>query len=315
MTRDFRNHRFFGISQTTRALDDVTLQIDQGSIFGIVGESGSGKSTLARLMVALDRPTSGKVVFDGEDIFSLPAAALRHHRRNFQMVFQDPFGSLDPRQKVGRIIGEPLHVFASQSARGRVSERVAAMLENVGLPATAADLYPHQFSGGQRQRIAMARALITEPKLVVADEPVSALDLSVQAQILNLVLDLRDTQGVTFVFISHNLAVIDCIADKVGVMHSGRLVEVGPAHEVFDQPRHPYTHELRASALSLDNEIGANPVAARRRQTPLGKLTGGCAYYAQCPIAVARCSVERPQLRPDGTGRLVACHQVASVTE
>jgi peptide/nickel transport system ATP-binding protein len=308
LTRDYVSHSLFGAQHQTRALDDVSLTIDAGEIFGVVGESGCGKSTLARLVMALDKPTSGHVLFDGDDLFSLPPKELMRRRENFQMVFQDPFGSLDPRQKVGRIVAEPLHVLARRPGRAEIQDRVVDMLESVGLKAEHAERHPHEFSGGQRQRIAIARALVTEPKLVVADEAVSALDLSVQAQVLNLLMDLREKRGVTFLFITHNLAVVDCIADRVGVMYRGRLVETGPAHAVFEEPLHPYTKVLADAEPSIER-FGRPPSSERvPPPAPLAE-TGGCAFRNRCPLAIARCATERPELRTILPARQAACHR------
>ncbi len=308
LTRDYVSHSLFGAPHHTRALDAVSLTVDAGEIFGVVGESGCGKSTLARLVMALDKPTSGHVIFDGDDLFSLPPKDLMRKRENFQMVFQDPFGSLDPRQKVGRIVAEPLHVLARRPGRAEIQDRVVDMLESVGLKAEHAERHPHEFSGGQRQRIAIARALVTEPKLVVADEAVSALDLSVQAQVLNLLMDLREKRGVTFLFITHNLAVVDCIADRVGVMYRGRLVETGAAHEVFEQPLHPYTKVLADAEPSI--ERFGRPQPSERAPPPASlSETGGCAFRNRCPLAIARCAAERPELRTIMPGRQAACHR------
>jgi peptide/nickel transport system ATP-binding protein len=304
LTRDYASAGLLGRRTVTRAVDDVSLAVLPGEIFGIVGESGCGKSTLARIVMALDRPTSGDVLFDGEELFLLAPDDLRHRRADFQMVFQDPFGSLDPRHTVGRIVAEPLYLRSRCDARQR-RDRVAEMLESVGLAADAAERYPHQFSGGQRQRIAIARALVTEPKLVVADEAVSALDLSVQAQVLNLLLDLRARRGVTFLFVSHNLGVVDCIADRVGVMYLGRLVELGPAHALFDAPLHPYTRLLVEAEPSI-HRLGAPPLAPAR--PPSAAAAGGCAFAPRCPAATDRCRAVRPDLIRLGDGRAVACH-------
>jgi ABC-type oligopeptide transport system ATPase subunit len=222
------------------ALQGVSFTLEAGQSLGIVGESGSGKSTLARLVMALEAPTAGRVTLLGRDLHALPPAALRAARRDFQMVFQDPYGSLDPRQRVGRIVAEPLPALSSRERR----QRVAESLDAVGLRPADADKYPHEFSGGQRQRIAIARALITRPKLIVADEPVSALDVSVQAQVLNLLQDLRAQFGVAYLFISHDLAVVDHVCDEVAVMQSGRIVEHGPPERLFRQAEHPYTRSL-----------------------------------------------------------------------
>ena len=305
----------FGRRATVRALDGIDLQVPQGSIFGIVGESGCGKSTLARIVMALDRPTSGNVLFDGDDLFLLPPARLAARRRDFQMVFQDPYGSLDPRSRIGRTIAEPLHVVPG-APRGKArAELVGRALESVGLKAADATRFPHEFSGGQRQRIAIARALITEPKLVVADEAVSALDLSVQAQVLNLLRALRDRRGITVLFISHNLAVIDCVADHVAVMYRGRIVARGAAGGVCDQPLHPYTQLLIAAEPSLD-QIGRGPRRPRPPVAPKVSAVAGqsCAFLPRCPRATERCAAEAPPLRAIADGRASACHHAEDLS-
>jgi peptide/nickel transport system ATP-binding protein len=225
-----------------RALVDLSFTLQAGRSLGIVGESGSGKSTLARLVMALERPSEGFVLLDGEDLHALDPAALRRARAKFQMVFQDPYGSLDPRQTVARIVGEPLDAQGVDGAERR--RRAGEMLEAVGLRAADLGKYPHEFSGGQRQRIAIARALVTRPALIVADEPVSALDVSVQAQVLNLMQDLQERFGVTYLFISHDLAVVDLVCDEVIVLHEGREVERGDPDTLFRAPSHPYTRRL-----------------------------------------------------------------------
>ncbi len=231
---------------TVQALTDVSLALEPGQSLGLVGESGSGKSTLARLVMALEAPSTGQVLLDGTDHASLGVQALRERRAHFQMVFQDPYGSLDPRMTVARIVAEPL--VAQNTDPKTHAERVTQSLEAVGLAATDAAKYPHEFSGGQRQRIAIARALITRPKLIVADEPVSALDVSVQAQVLNLMMDLADEFGITYLFISHDLAVVRHICPQVAVLQAGRIVEIGPTQQVFDFAQHAYTRALLASA-------------------------------------------------------------------
>ncbi|PYE37810.1 peptide/nickel transport system ATP-binding protein [Rhizobium sp. PP-WC-1G-195] len=318
LSREYASGGLFGGKHVNRALDDLSMTVAPGTIHGIVGESGCGKSTLARLVMALDRPTSGSVHFDGEDLFRLSARDLKRKRRDFQMVFQDPFGSLDPRQTVGRIVAEPLHVLEGKPGRAERRDRVAAMLEAVGLAPDHAARYPHAFSGGQRQRIAIARALITEPKLVVADEAVSALDLSVQAQVLNLLMDLRDRRGVTFLFITHNLAVVDAVADRVGVMYRGRLVESGPAQAVFARPLHPYTR-LLADAEPDVTRFGRPDRPPARVAEPID-VGVGCSFRNRCPLAVARCTAERPELReleggPQIRERLTACHRAEMLLE
>lgn len=224
------------------ALDDISLQVQTGRSLGVVGESGSGKSTLARLIMALDQPTSGHIRLLGQDLSALTASELRAHRRHFQMVFQDPYGSLNPRQTVARTVAEPLEALGSHASERR--ERVAEVLGQVGLRSSDLDKYPHEFSGGQRQRIAIARALITRPRLIVADEPVSALDVSVQAQVLNLMQQLQQDSGVTFVLISHDLAVVQQLCQDVVVLHRGRIVERGSPEQLFTAPQHPYTSQL-----------------------------------------------------------------------
>jgi len=261
------------------AVDGVSFSLRPGEVFGIVGESGSGKSTLARMVMALDRPSGGRVMFEGKDLFALGPAALRQARRGFQMVFQDPNGSLDPRMRVGRIIAEPLHLRPSLNGQAR-RELVAQALASVGLAPEHALRYPHEFSGGQRQRIAIARALVTGPALIVADEPVSALDLSVQAQILNLLMDLRDQQGLAILLISHNLAVVAQIADTVAVMREGRFVETGPAAQVLTRPSHPYAQALLDAVPRLD--------APRRPIRPSIAIEVGAQAAADLGAASAR---------------------------
>jgi peptide/nickel transport system ATP-binding protein len=228
------------------ALENLDFTLQAGRSLGVVGESGSGKSTLARLVMALEPPSSGRVVFDGQDLNTLDAGALRRARAGFQMVFQDPFGSLDPRRRVGQTVAEPLALVGIDDAAERAA-RCAEVLEAVGLRGADAAKFPHQFSGGQRQRIAIARALITRPKLIVADEPVSALDVSVQAQVLNLMQDLQDRYGLTYLFISHDLAVVDLVCDEVLVLQHGRVVEMGPTDALLQAPAQPYTRRLLAA--------------------------------------------------------------------
>ena len=241
-----------------QALQDVSFELRAGRSLGIVGESGSGKSTLARLVMALEAPTQGRVLLDGEDLHALPPARLRQARARMQMVFQDPYGSLDPRRTVGQTVAEPLAVLHGAS-RAEQRQRAAEVLEAVGLRAADLEKYPHEFSGGQRQRIAIARALITRPSLIVADEPVSALDVSVQAQVLNLMQDLQDAFGVTYLFISHDLSVVDLVCDEVIVLQAGRIVEQGDPDELFRRPRHPYTQRLLAAVPGLQPPAASAP--------------------------------------------------------
>ena len=246
-----------------QALNDVSFQLAAGKSMGVVGESGSGKSTLARLVMALEKPTQGKVMFKGHDLNALPQDALRRARSDFQMVFQDPYGSLDPRQKVLRIVSEPLSstlnnpsgqaLNAQALSAQDLKDRAAQALTEVGLRASDLDKYPHEFSGGQRQRIAIARALITRPSLIVADEPVSALDVSVQAQVLNLMMDLQERYGLSYLFVSHDLAVVNLMCDDVLVLQHGQLVEAGSADDIFLRPQHPYTQELLSANTGLSH--------------------------------------------------------------
>ena len=268
LVREYSLHRdmLFGPVPKVHALNGVSFTVNAGRSLGVVGESGSGKSTLARLVMALDRPTSGRVRLLGRDLYALPAEELRQARRDFQMVFQDPYGSLDPRQTVERIVAEPL---AAQRGTTRVEQRrqAGAVLDSVGLRSGDLDKYPHEFSGGQRQRIAIARALITRPRLIVADEPVSALDVSVQAQVLNLMQDLQAEFGITYMLISHDLAVVHHLCEDVAVLWQGRIVEQGPPEKLFQAAEHPYTRALVAAVPQADPVGRGNALADR--QTPL----------------------------------------------
>ena len=298
------------------ALQGVSFQLQAGRSLGVVGESGSGKSTLARLVMALEPPTSGTVRLAGQDLHALPPAALRRARASFQMVFQDPFGSLDPRQTVGRIVAEPLAAQGQGSPADRLA-RAGAMLDAVGLRASDAAKYPHEFSGGQRQRIAIARALVTSPRLIVADEPVSALDVSVQAQVLNLMQDLQDRLGVTYLFISHDLAVVDLVCDEVLVLYQGRVVEQGTPEILFQAAAHPYT---RALMDAVPGARSGSLAAASRRQraalpvdTPAPTHSGGCAFAARCPWRQSACDAAMPALRLLAPGHVAACHRAETV--
>jgi peptide/nickel transport system ATP-binding protein/oligopeptide transport system ATP-binding protein len=291
-----------------RAVDGVGFTLQPGETLALVGESGSGKSTVGRLVLRLIEPTAGRIAFDGIDLLSLGAGAVRAFRRHAQPVFQDPYASLNPRMTVGEILAEPLALHAIvPPARRR--ERVAELLDMVGLEPRLARRYPHEFSGGQRQRIAIARALAVEPKLVVCDEPVSSLDVSIRAQVLNLLFELRQQFGLAYLFISHDLAVVKQIADRVAVMNFGRIVETADAEALFAAPRHPYTRAL-LSAIPIPT-----PRARRDRMILAGDMPSaleppaGCHFHPRCPFAVERCRVERPDLADDGTGHATACHR------
>jgi len=293
------------------ALQGVSLQMTRGKNLGIVGESGSGKSTLARLIMGLEPTSSGTVAILGQTLAELSPAELRRSRRNFQMVFQDPFGSLDPRQTVARIVTEPLEVLGDKST---AAMRLMAqdVLEAVGLRQSDLDKYPHEFSGGQRQRVAIARALITRPQLIVADEPVSALDVSIQAQVLNLMQDLSRDFGVTYLLISHDLAVVDYLCDEVAVIFQGRIVEQGSPQILFSRAAHPYTRAL----LEAVPRVGTQAKDREKRLkmlSPRPTSTTACPYAARCPMAQAVCDAARPDLQTIGAGHLVACH-LASTT-
>ena len=291
---------WFGPRAERIAVDGVDFTMRAGRSFGVVGESGSGKSTIARLVMALTRPTAGEVKLDGRSLFALSSAELKTARTDFQMVFQDPYGSLDPRMTVERIVAEPL---PRGLARAEKAARVKAGLSAVGLDEAAARRYPHEFSGGQRQRIAIARALVTRPKLVVADEPVSALDVSIQAQVLNLMGDLARDAGVTYLLISHDLAVVGHVCEEIAVIFHGRFVETGPTDLLLKTPAHPYTRELIEAAPSFDETP-----AAEAKPLPFPEATTGCRYAPRCPLAEARCLEQAPALRALADGRSVACH-------
>ena len=287
------------------ALIGVSFAVMAGESFGIVGESGSGKSTLARIALALDRPDSGAVKLEGQSLFDLTRRDLRGLRAHMQMIFQDPYGSLDPRQRVEKIVAEPLAALG-RATRAERRERVAASLDAVGLKRSDALKFPHEFSGGQRQRIAIARALITRPKFVVADEPVSALDVSVQAQALNLMSDLQRDAGVTFLLISHDLAVVAHICQTTAVMFRGRIVEIGPTDLLFGSPAHPYTRELVDATPRLDRPF---PAAAAEVEPVAGEPRQGCPYAARCSIARLECFERAPELLArEGGARKAACH-------
>jgi len=300
----FRRRRFL------TAVDDVSFTLDAGEILGLVGESGCGKSTLGRALVKLETPAAGRIVLDGRDLTGLRGAELRRARKDFQMIFQDPYASLNPRLSIRSTLDEVLRIHFPDENAARRGERAAALLTRVGLDPAALDRYPHQFSGGQRQRIGIARALAAEPKFIVADEPVSALDVSVQAAIVNLIGDIRRESSTAFLFIAHDLAVVEHVSNRIMVMYLGRSVELAPAREVTGDPRHPYTRALLSAVPTL------TPGDGRRRiilpgdvPSPLAPPSG-CAFHPRCPLAGEECRKCRPQLREAAPGHFVACHKV-----
>ncbi len=298
-----------GQRRILKAVDGIEFSIAPGTTFSLVGESGCGKSTMARLVVGLYRPSRGRITFRGLDIGSGDRRALTAARRHLQMIFQDPYASLNPRWRVGDIVSEPIQAFGLLRGKLAIFDRVVGLLEQVGLNAADAEKYPHEFSGGQRQRISIARALASEPSFLVCDEPTSALDVSVQAQVLNLMKDLQRELGLTYLFISHDLAVIAHVSDQVGVMYLGRLVEVAAARALFGQPRHPYTRMLLDAVPDLS-------MSGRPRVPVTGEVPSpidpppGCTFHPRCPLASDRCRREIPRSLAQPDGAMVACHAV-----
>lgn len=300
---------FSRVQAHVKAVDDVSFSIAPGETLGLVGESGCGKTTLGRAIVKLVEPTAGSILFEGEDIAKLSGGELRKRRRGFQMIFQDPYGSLNPRMTVGQIIGEAIDIHHLAESTVARQKRISDLLKAVGLDSSHAQRYPHEFSGGQRQRIGIARALAVEPKLIVCDEPVSALDVSVQAQIINLLQDLQQKMGVAFLFIAHDLAVVEHISRRVMVMYLGKIVELAQAKAIIGSPKHPYTQALISAVPVVD------PQSKRKRIVLPGDVPSpinppsGCPFHPRCPIAeLPRCRAEAPLLREVTPGHWASCH-------
>ena len=299
---------FSRVREFVKAVDDVSFAIEPGETLGLVGESGCGKTTLCRAIVRLVEPTAGSVLLNGEDITRMSGSELRARRRKFQMIFQDPYGSLNPRMTVEQIVGEALDIHQLTDSKSARQKRIVELLQAVGLDAVYAQRYPHEFSGGQRQRIGIARALAVEPEFIICDEPVSALDVSVQAQIINLLQDLQQQRGIAYLFIAHDLAVVEHISRRVMVMYLGKIVEMAEAKSIIREPRHPYTQALISAIPEVD------PESKRKRiilpgdvPSPIHPPTG-CPFHPRCPVAEARCKTDIPSLSNISPNHWAACH-------
>jgi len=300
----------FSKKQVLTALEDISFSVSKGETLGIVGESGCGKSTLGRCILQLLEPDRGNVVWLGNDLTTLSWKDMRPHRKDLQIIFQDPLASLNPRLTVGEIISDPLRTLMPELNKSQRKERVLRMMKSVGLLPEMISRFPHEFSGGQAQRIGIARALITEPKLIVCDEPVSALDVSVQAQILNLLSDLKDEFGLTLIFISHDLSVVRHVSDRIMVLYLGRMVELAESGDLYDEPKHPYTKALlKAVPVPDPKKAREQTIEGLEGEIPSPiNPPSGCTFRTRCPIATEICSNERPKIENVGQGRLIACH-------
>ena len=301
-------HGAFGAARShVRAVEDVSFKVEMGETVGLVGESGSGKTTVGRCILRLMDPTDGEILFKGEDIAGLPERRLRRFRRQAQPIFQDPFASLNPRMRTADIVAEPLIVHGLARSREDRRQRVGQLLQLVGLAPDLMDRFPHEFSGGQRQRIGIARAIAVDPSFIVADEPVSALDVSIQAQIINLLRDLKKRLGLTLLFIAHDLAVVEYLSDRIIVIYLGRIMEVGPARQLCSAPKHPYTEALLSAVPVIEPERrGRRIVLTGDIPSPITPPSG-CVFRTRCPYAIAACAKDVPPLRPIGPGRFKAC--------
>jgi len=305
---------FSRVHETVKAVDDVSFSIAPGETVGLVGESGCGKTTLGRAIVRLVEPTSGQIFLEGEDITTMSGAALRSRRRKFQMIFQDPYGSLNPRMTVEQIVGEALDIHKLTDSRSARQKRISELLKSVGLDPIYAQRYPHEFSGGQRQRIGIARALAVEPKLIICDEPVSALDVSVQAQIINLLMDLQQKHGIAYLFVAHDLAVVEHISHRVMVMYLGKIVEASEAKALVRDPQHPYTQALISAVPEVDTGTKRKRIVLPGDVPSPIHPPSGCPFHPRCPIAqFPRCSAEYPVLRESRPGTWAACHFAGSL--
>jgi oligopeptide transport system ATP-binding protein len=303
----YKRHLFALKSDDVKAVDGVSFAIDRGEVLGLVGESGSGKSTVGRTVLRLYEPTGGRVLFEGDDITHHKRSQLRPLRRRMQLVFQDPYSSLNPRMTVADIVEAPLKIQAPELSARERRQRAERMLETVGLSAAYAKRYPHEFSGGQRQRIGIARSLVTEPSFLVADEPVSALDVSVQAQVVNLLLEIRDKLGLTILFIAHDLAVVGYISDRIAVMYLGRIMEIADTAELFDNPKHPYTEALFSAAPIPDPEMSRQRIVLEGDIPSPTAPPSGCVFRTRCRFARPECAEQVPELREVAPGHWKAC--------
>ncbi len=314
LSRSFAPAGRFGLGSNApavKAVDDVSFTVGRRETLAPVGESGCGKSTTGKLMLRLLDPSGGRVFHEETDLMALPVRAMREMRRHLQIIFQDPLGSLSPRLTIAEIIAEPLTAHGLVTGRAMLHDKVAELLTLVGLSPDHANRYPRQFSGGQRQRIGIARAIAVGPSFIVADEPVSALDVSIQAQIVNLLQDLQESSGVSYLFIAHDLAVVRHIADRVAVMYLGRIVELGTKRQIYDAPHHPYTQALLSAAPEPDPDARRQRIVLEGDVPSPANVPGGCAFHTRCPIATARCRTDQPLLREIEPGRVVACHVAA----